>query len=93
MPGRRAFASAFSAPDSGDEFSIMTAGQAVARNVSPDISSLRFVDVRLILIQRKFARYFTFEVIAAFTPTIGKLPSLLVVVTGNGGRGPDVAVT
>src|ERR1700720_4250264 len=78
LPGRRAFASAFSAPDSGDKFSIMPVGQAMARNIGPDISSLRFVYVRLILIQRKFARYFTFEVIAAFTATIGKLPSLLV---------------
>src|SRR5512135_523313 len=86
-------ASLFPAPDGGHELAIVAVGEAVARQIAPQVSRFRFIDVGLIPLQGKVAGDFAFIVVGTLLAAIGNLPGLLGVVGGNAGGGPDVAIT
>src|SRR6185312_11797378 len=83
----------FPAPDGCHELAIMPVGKAVASQIAPQISGFRFIDVGLILLQRKIAGDLAFIVVGTLVAAIGNLPGLLRVVGGNAGGGPDMAIT
>ena len=64
----------------------------IAREIVPEISRGRIVDVGLIVLERIFVRVLSLEIVGALLAAIGDLPGLLVVVGGDGGSGPEMAV-
>src|ERR1700683_1095927 len=65
----------------------MVAGEVVPKEAGPGI-----VDIGLIVFERIFVGDGAPEVVGAFVAAVGDLPGFFVVVAGNGGCGPDVAV-
>ncbi len=64
----------------------------MAREVVPDVTRGGRVDVGLAQLQRKFIGHRTLVVVGALLAAVDDLPGLLVVVAGNRGIRPVVAV-
>ena len=62
------------------------------RDVVPEKAGGRIVDIRLIVIERIFIGDRALEIVGALLAAIGDLPGFFVVVAGDGGGGPEMAV-
>src|SRR5581483_4267804 len=80
------------APECVDEFSVVAEAEVIARQVVPEKSGARIVNVRHVVVERKFVRDLPLKVIGTLFTAIGNRPHFLVVVGGDGSGGPDVAV-
>src|ERR1700756_3638087 len=75
------------------KFAVVAKANVVAREIVPEKSGVRIVDVGLIVFQRIFIGHLTLEVVSALLAAISDLPSLFVVVGGDRSRGPEMTVT
>src|SRR5262249_19373020 len=80
------------APDCRDELAVVAIGNVMARQVIPDEACCWFIDVGLAIFDGKFICHCAAKIIGAFATAIADLPSLLVVVAGDGGHGPHMAI-
>src|SRR5580692_4687988 len=68
------------APFRVHEFAVVTKADMVAREVIPEETGGRIVDVGLIVLQRKFVGNLTLKIVSALLAAVGDLPGLFVVV-------------
>src|SRR5208282_5850676 len=80
------------APHRSDEFSVDAIGETFFRQVIPEETSARIVDVGDSLLERKFFGHAAAGIIGTLFAAIADRPSLLVVVGGSGSGRPEVAV-
>ena len=82
----------FVAPHSVYEFAVVAIGQAMAGEVVPEKAGAGIVDIGLVVVEGKFIGDCALEVVGAFFAAVGDLPGFFVVVAGDGGSRPEMAV-
>ena len=80
------------APDGFDELSVITIADALVRSVVPKIPGRGIVHVWFVQIERVLVSDLALVVVGAFLAAVGDLPCLFVVIAGDGGSRPLVAV-
>src|SRR5262249_10592250 len=77
---------------SPDEFAVIAIGEAMLGGIGPQVAGLWRIDVRNAVVESDFVGDHAAEIVSPFMATICDLPVALVVVAGDGGSRPDVAV-
>ncbi len=89
---RRGRLAGFVAPLRIHEFAVVAVGESVVGDVVPEKAGGGIVDIGLIVFERKFVGDGALEIIGSLFAAIGDLPGFFVVVAGDGGGGPEMAV-
>src|SRR5690348_1708047 len=80
------------APFSIDEFPVVTIGDTVPGNIAPQEAGAGVIDIGLAVVHGIFIGHGALVIVGALFSAIRNLPGALVVVAGDGGCRPDVAV-
>src|SRR5579872_4715212 len=74
------------------ELAVIAEADVVAREIVPEKSSRGIVHVGQVVLQRVFVSILSLKIVGALLAAVGNRPDLFVVVGGDGGGRPEVAV-
>ncbi len=77
------------APLGVHEFAIVTVSHVIAREVVPEISGRRIVDVGLIVFEGIFVSILALKIVCALFAAVGDLPGSFFVVVGSDAKAVD----
>src|SRR6202034_895066 len=73
-------------------FAVVAIAQSIPRHVVPKKSSGGIIDIRLVVLQRRFVGHRSLKIVGPFLAAVDDLPRLLVVIAGDCRGRPKMAV-